>query len=240
MLKLLALLSRRQGVSDQDFRQLRKAELPEVFVGWSACRRYVQYDIHPGGLQVSSPPPLELALDAIEEIWIDEAAGDGAMPAVAQLSARLEASRLRDFVGEMKTYLFEEREIKRVGLQDADPGHHLLKRLVPLVRKAGLTREEFFRHWNSVHAPLLKAVKPGPRRYCQLCVQSEVPPPGGIATLAVDIDGFSESWFTDEREMNLGRDTPEGIALARDNAVYVERSRRLFFDEREIHCQVPH
>jgi hypothetical protein len=77
-------------------------------------------------------------------------------------------------------------------------------------------------------------MKPGSRRYHQLYVVSEIAPPTGIATINVSIDGFSESWFADEDEMNLGKTSPEGIALAADNQIYLEKSKRFFFDEREI------
>jgi uncharacterized protein (TIGR02118 family) len=235
VIKLLVLLKRRQGVPDHVFREFRESGLPDAFAGWSACKRYVHYDLHPAAPQLSTPPPLDLSVDAIEEVWLDADSGEGDMPAIAQVNARLDHIGLAHFVGKMKCCVFDEREIKRAGLPEGDPGHGLLKRLVPLMRRAGWSREDFHHHWRTVHAPLLKAVKPGPLRYCQLAVLSEIRPPDGINTLAVDIDGFSESWFEDERAMNQGRDTPEGIALARDNAVYVERSMRLFFDEREIH-----
>jgi hypothetical protein len=38
----------------------------------------------------------------------------------------------------------------------------------------------------------------------QLYVNAEIPPPDGIATLDVHIDGFSESWFVDEAETTVG------------------------------------
>ena len=117
-------------------------------------------------------------------------------------------------------------------------GDGMLKRLVPLVRKQGWSHKQFIQHWVNVHAQLLKQLRHGPRRYCQLYVNAEVPAPDGIAALDVHIDGFSESWFADEAEMNADNATPEGEALVADNRVYLSRSKRFFYDEVEYRVGV--
>lgn len=45
-------------------------------------------------------------------------------------------------------------------------GAVMIKRVMLLTRKTGMTREQFTRHWLDVHAPLAHAV-PGLRRYVQ-------------------------------------------------------------------------
>jgi uncharacterized protein (TIGR02118 family) len=61
-----------------------------------------------------------------------------------------------------------------------------------LTRKAGMTREQFTRHWLEVHAPLAHAV-PGLRRYVQSHIieeyrRSDIPttPVGGNKTFVVE------------------------------------------------------
>lgn len=237
MIKILMLMKRKDGVPVQDFDQFLMVEFPSGFTSWNRCQRYVKYDIHQESPQLAIPPPLELTVDAIDEIWFEDKPNERELPAVAQFEQRLAASRISFFIQEMKLYRFEEYEVKTIELPEQEPRSYL-KRLVPLTRRSGSTHEQFLHHWNTVHAPLLKAVRPGPVRYCQLCVRSEVYPPAGVDTMAVDIDGFSESWFLNEREMNFGRNTPEGIALVKDNAIYVGRSKRIFFDELELHNRV--
>lgn len=238
MLKVLMLMQCRSEVSVADFAAFRRSELPTAFIPWRACHRYVQYDLHPEPRQLASPPPLELSLDAIDELWLDESACDSAANALSLFEQRLEASQIQRVVGEMKVYLFEEREVKQLA-PNASASTPSLKRLVPLARKTGTTHAQFMQHWNTVHAPLLLAVRPGPLRYSQLCVVRELRLPSGVGRLAADIDGFSESWFMDESAMNAGRNTPEGVALMNDNALYVERSKRIFFDERELYYRAP-
>jgi hypothetical protein len=65
----------------------------------------------------------------------------------------------------------------------------------------------------------------------QLYVNAEIPPPDGIATLDVHIDGFSESWFVDEAEMNADNATAEGEALSADNGS-ISRDRSASFSTR--------
>ena len=48
----------------------------------------------------------------------------------------------------------------------------MIKRVTLLTRKAGMTREQFTRHWLEVHAPLAHAV-PGLRRYVQSHIVEE-------------------------------------------------------------------
>jgi len=202
-----------------------------LVTGSHLCRRYVQYRLHPERVWPPGTPQLDMNLDGIEEIWLD---GQPELAAAILSSVRTPTylDYLRRYVGAMTTFLFEEQRITNA-LPDDATGKGLLKRLVPLVRKDGWSHERFIRHWVEVHAELLKDVEPPPRRYCQLYVNAEVPPPDGVSSLGVYIDGFSESWFADEAEMNAGGETPEGKVLAADNRIYLERSKRFFFDEVE-------
>jgi hypothetical protein len=195
------------------------------------CRRYVQYRLHPDRVWPPGTPQLDLKLDGIEEIWLD-GRPDQAAQALNAIRTPVYLNDLKRYVGAMTTFLFEEQRLTNV-LPDDATGDGMLKRLVPLVRKNGWSHEQFIRHWVDVHAELLKELTPSPRRYYQLYVNAEIPNPDVIPSLDVYIDGFSESWFVDEAEMNAGNDTPEGKALTADNRIYLERSKRFFFDEVE-------
>ncbi|MCW5770049.1 MAG: hypothetical protein KIT16_00335 [Rhodospirillaceae bacterium] len=58
--------------------------------------------------------------------------------------------------------------------------------------------------------------------------------PPGLPTHGIEIDGFSESWFDDAAHLGRSLDVPGGAALARDNRVYVETSKLVFFSEVEV------
>jgi hypothetical protein len=234
MIKLLTLLARRNDLTHAQFVRLWAEEPPALLAAAGGnCRRYVQYRLHPDRTWPPGTPQLDLQLDGIEEVWQAAPA-----PQASQISDRVTIAaylpNIRSHVGAMATFVFEERRITDRMPEDK-AGDGLLKRLVPLVRKQGWAHEQFIQHWVDVHAELLKKLRHGPRRYRQLYVNAEIPPPDGIASLDVQIDGFSESWFLDEAEMNADNATPEGEALVADNKIYLSRSKRFFFDEVEYH-----
>jgi hypothetical protein len=234
MIKLLSLLARKNDLTHEQFVRLWAEEPPALMAATGNCRRYVQYRLHPDRVWPPGTPQLDLALDGIEEVWLD-----GPPRQASQTSDRVTMANYlphtRSHVGAMATFVFDERRITDRTPEDA-AGEGLLKRLVPLVRKEGWTHEQFIQHWVGVHAELLKKLPHKPRRYCQLYVNAEIPPPDGIASLDAPIDGFSESWFLDEAEMNADNATPEGKALVADNKIYLARSKRFFFDEIEYHA----
>jgi hypothetical protein len=233
MIKLLTLLARRSGLTHERFVKVWADETPALTAASESCRRYVQYRLHPDRVWPSGTPQLDLKLDGIEELWLEGSAQQAAeIVQRARKSAYLQ--HLRSHVGAMATFVFDERRITNT-LPDDATGEGMLKRLVPLVRKQGWSHNQFIEHWVNVHAELLKKLPRGPRRYCQLYVNAEVASPDGIASLDVHIDGFSESWFIDEAEMNADNATPEGEALVADNRIYLSRSQRFFYDEVEYH-----
>jgi hypothetical protein len=232
MIKLLSLLARPDGLSHDQFLQMwTAAQTTALVTGSHLCRRYVQYRLHPDRVWPPGTPQLDVKLDGIEEIWLD---GRPEQAAETLNSIRTPAylESLKRYVGTMTTFVFEEQRITNA-LPDEATGDGLLKRLVPLVKKNGWSHEQFIRHWVDVHAELLKEIEPAPRRYYQLYVNGEIAPPDPVPSFGVYVDGFSESWFVDEAEMNGANETPAGKALVADNRIYLERSKRFFFDEVE-------
>ena len=95
----------------------------------------------------------------------------------------------------------------------------MIKSLSLLTRKAGLTHEEFMRHWVEVHAPLAHAV-PGVRRYVQSHILDERTRPD-IPTTAVAVDGVAELWFDDRDAMARSNASPEAKRLHADGALFI-------------------
>jgi hypothetical protein len=192
MIKLLSLLARRNDLTHEQFVQIWGDEMPALMAAGGICRRYVQYRLHPDRVWPPGTPQLDLQLDSIQETWLE-----GSAPQALEILARVRTPaylrHIRSCVGAMTTFTFDEQRITNALPEDAT-GDGMLKRLVPLVRKEGWTYEQFIQHWVNVHAGLLKKLRRGPRRYCQLYVNAEIPPPNGIPSLDVHIDGFSEYW----------------------------------------------
>jgi uncharacterized protein (TIGR02118 family) len=232
VIKTLALLRKADTIGHEDFvdlwSQATRARLADD--GVARCVRYL---VHPPPPSPPGSPPLAIQVDGAEEWWFnDETSLDRFRNAPAQRTFLTEA------IGAMTHVVFDEATIVDE-LPPGATGDGMLKRLVVLVRKSGFTHEAFTRHWIEVHAPLAREVSGGARKYCQLYVTRQLANPPGLSTHGIEIDGFSESWFDDAAHLGRSLDVPGGAALARDNRVYVETSKLVFFSENEVKPYAP-
>jgi uncharacterized protein (TIGR02118 family) len=108
----------------------------------------------------------------------------------------------------------------------------VIKSISLLSRKAGLTHEQFVRHWVDVHAPLAHAV-PGLRRYVQSHIVQERRRPD-IPALDVAIDGIAELWYDDHESMARALASAESKALHADGALFIGRIKTFTVAERVI------
>ena len=108
----------------------------------------------------------------------------------------------------------------------------VIKSIGLLTRKAGLTHEEFVRHWFEIHAPLAHAV-PGVRRYVQSHILAERTRPDIPAT-DVEIDGIAELWYDDRAAMERANATPEAKRLHADGAMFIGRIKSFVVEEKVI------
>jgi len=108
----------------------------------------------------------------------------------------------------------------------------MIKSISLLTRKAGLSHEEFVKHWLEVHAPLAHAV-PGLRRYVQSHIVDERTRPD-IPSTDVDVDGIAETWYDDLAAMERTNATPEAKALHADGALFIGRIKSFITEEKVI------
>jgi uncharacterized protein (TIGR02118 family) len=108
----------------------------------------------------------------------------------------------------------------------------MIKSLTLLTRKAGLTHEQFMRHWVEIHAPLALKV-PGIRRYVQTHLLEERKRPD-IPSSDIEIDGIAELWYDDQDSMRKALASPEGKALYADGALFIGRVKTFTTEERQI------
>jgi uncharacterized protein (TIGR02118 family) len=107
-----------------------------------------------------------------------------------------------------------------------------MKSIGLLTRKAGMTHEEFVRHWRDIHGPLAHAV-PGILRYVQNEIVAEPSRPD-IPDHLIDVDGIAEIWWESEAAMEHARTTPELKALHADGALFIGRIKSFVVRERTI------
>ena len=108
----------------------------------------------------------------------------------------------------------------------------MIKSISLLTRKAGLTHEQFVKHWVEVHAPLAHAV-PGLRRYVQSHIVEERRRPD-IPAHEIEVDGIAELWYDDPESIRRAMASPEAKALHADGALIIGRIKTFTVEERVI------
>ena len=108
----------------------------------------------------------------------------------------------------------------------------MIKSLSLLVRKDGMTHEEFMKHWIEIHAPLAVKV-PGLRRYVQSHIRDERRRPD-IPWFGVEVDGIAETWYDDAEAMARAVATPEMKALHADGALFIGRIQSFITHEHVV------
>ncbi len=105
----------------------------------------------------------------------------------------------------------------------------MLKVILLLHRREGMSAEDFRRYWRESHSALLLQL-PGLRRLVFNYAQSDET--GG----APAYDGISEDWFESAEAMQLAFASPAGEAVAADapNFLDVARVRMLVVEEEEL------
>ncbi len=108
----------------------------------------------------------------------------------------------------------------------------MLKVIVLLHRREGMSVEEFHRYWRESHAPLLLQL-PGLQRLVFNYGQSDET--GGAAPY----DGISEDWFESAEAMRIAFASPAGQAVAADTPNFVDLSQLRVVVAEEDEVEIP-
>ena len=108
----------------------------------------------------------------------------------------------------------------------------MIKSISLLVRKAGMTHEQFVKHWLEIHAPLALKVS-GIRRYVQSHIVDERRRPD-IPAIGLEIDGIAELWYDNRDTMTRALATPEMKALHADGALFIGRIQSFLVEEKAV------
>lgn len=118
----------------------------------------------------------------------------------------------------------------------------MLKRVALLTRKPGMTKEQFFQHWNEIHGPLI-AEHPTVLRYVQNNVlhkerfvdrnpDPENPLPAGYN--GPDVDGVVELWFENRERMEELYASPHAAKMQADGLLHLGQITTFVVDERIV------
>ena len=107
----------------------------------------------------------------------------------------------------------------------------MIKSMTLIVRKQGMSREDFERHWREVHAPLAKTV-PGISRYVQWHIQAVHA--RQEQDIGVAIDGIAEVWYEDQAAMQRAWASQEMQALAHDRSLFIGQASTFLVSDESI------
>ena len=99
----------------------------------------------------------------------------------------------------------------------------MIKIVYCITKKAGLTDEQFFHHWENIHGPIGARI-PGLRKLVQsrrLIVADDTRPP--------DFDGVAELWFDSIEDLLAARSSHQWKASSADEANFIDESRTAYF-----------
>ena len=103
----------------------------------------------------------------------------------------------------------------------------MIKLVYCITKKSGLSDEEFFRYWKSVHGPVGARI-PGLRRLVQ---SYRVAVPGDEHQ--PDYDGMAELWFDDVNALLAARQSPEWKASTEDELNFIDHEKVAYFVSQE-------
>ncbi len=108
----------------------------------------------------------------------------------------------------------------------------MFKVIVLIEKKPGMSREDFIRHYETVHVPLVLSLVPTLVEYRRnyLDPADMIVMPGAAAP---DFDGITEMWFHDragyEAMGALNADPVKGAALADDAGMFMDAAKTRMF-----------
>jgi hypothetical protein len=223
MVDLIVLLKRADAIGRDEFLR-RWADLSSaVYNAAGDDARIIQCRVTAEPPPLPGMPTIGVSIDAFEKLSFARA------EQFANGWKNVEAlAELRSIAGAMSLLRVRSHVVRDE--TESGPSEDFLKRMVLVKRNPELARQPYLEHWLNVHAQLAKQVQGGSRFYIQHEVLFELENPGGIASLDLRLDGFSETWYDDEAEMSRAAATPEGQAVARDNLAIGGESKRFFFE----------
>jgi uncharacterized protein (TIGR02118 family) len=114
----------------------------------------------------------------------------------------------------------------------------MIKLIVCVKRKPGLTREEFSQYWREQHGPLVKSVPEfmrHVRKYGQCHLTEETASGGALFGSVPDYDGVGELWFDSPETMQQAFNEPRYLEIIRpDELKFIDHANCLSFQTEEL------
>jgi uncharacterized protein (TIGR02118 family) len=202
VVKLIACLKRKPGVSVEQFQRHWRTQHAEIVARQAGLRRYVQNHVAPESYAMGEP-----VFDGVAEAWFDDVDTMRRLaPTPEYRAVRADEPHFLD-VPAMRVVLTDEFVVLDAAQRDS------LKLIAFLTRNPGRTPGAFQQRWREVHAPLVVRA-PGVRGY----VQSHARLGGYAAGRMPPYDGVPLVWFDDAAALRSACETPEYARVRADEA----------------------
>jgi uncharacterized protein (TIGR02118 family) len=224
MVKTISLIRRKAGISRKEFaRHYEDVHAPLAVKLLKAIKGYVRNHI------VDTPGTQETDFDCISEFWFDSIEDS---VKVVEFWQSEDGQVIRDdeqkFMDTSKTvsFLVDER-VSDINASVDVAVTDMVKAIALLKRKQGLSAEDFIRHYEEVHAPLIVKNSTGLKRY----VRNHVVPLGDIEN-EPKFDCITELWYEDLEAYKASISTwgtEAGRVIRDDEDSFLDRSKIAFF-----------
>ena len=109
----------------------------------------------------------------------------------------------------------------------------MIKLIVAIKRKPGMSQEAFLQHWRTNHAELV-STNPASRKYIRKYVQCHTTPENYLQGEAA-YDGTAEIWFDSIEDKDRFFNDPDYLAhIQPDESRFADMSRTVFFVTKEF------
>lgn len=207
MVKLIFLCRRRPDITHERYRELLlSGHVPIALKHHPTMRRYVVNIVE------QSPAGWD-ALDSIGELWFDSLDDFRDRLYDSPAGRQIVERDVAGFMGGADAYATTEH-VQR--MPSVPPAHGVrtpgVKLVCPVVRRNGMTHEEFVGHWLSSHVPLALQHHPGMVRYVTNVVDRR------LGDTGPELDGIAELHFASAETLAAAIfDSSAGERIIRDD-----------------------
>ncbi|MGX9963726.1 EthD domain-containing protein [Roseomonas sp. F4] len=225
MLKSISFLSRRPGLSPEEFQHHWREVHAPMWRDVPGVRGYIlNIPVETHGR--SDVPALEMGeFDGIAQVWFDDLAARAA--AAASPEGKRWHGDGASIIGAIRTFVTEEQVVLPVPRATRPE----IKALTVIRRRADATSEQFQEAWRKRHAAMASEV-PGLQGFVLSGVVEEqfrhdIPP----LPMASPIDGFAESWCQDLAARRAMVASPEAKRWFADGATFLGEVKTFLLKE---------
>jgi len=233
MIKTIAFMHRKAGITREEFaKHYEETHAPLALTLLPMFRKYARNHVT---LSPGAPDP---GFDCVSEFWFERIEDAmGVMEVVQSEAGRPLMEDEHSFIDSGRTVSFLVDE--KISALPVIPGKPRMRRWVKAIallkRKPGISREEYIRHYEETHVPLIIKHSPGLVGYARNHVMATGPD-------EPEFDTITELWYKDLDAFNASvkatRTEGEG-AIPKDETSFLDMSKVKFFLVNERISRIP-